>query len=161
MADKRPTIDTWPLLPRRLAEGATRAPDEPARAAVTAAVALAAVLLVLRALPDPALAREFATLVANIGFKGSFAVTVALMVMLFSGALISPMPLHPELRRTALAAFDHGVHLGLVLTVTGLLAVIVLHGGVSRLAVGFTFQAVMLMGCYRARGWFARRTEAS
>lgn len=159
MAQQRPWIDTWPLLPRRLPDGATRAPDEPARAAVTAAVAIAAVLLLLRTLPDPALAREFAVLVANVGFKGSFAITVALMVMLFSGALVSPMPLHPVLRRTALTAFDHGVHLGLVLTVAGLLAVIVLHGGVSRLAVGFTCQALMLMGCYRARGWFARRTE--
>ena len=160
MAQQRPALDTWPLLPRRLSEGATRAPDEPARAAVTAAIGIAAVLLVLRALPDPALAREFAGLVANIGFKGSFAVTASLMVMLFSGALISPMPLPPELRRTALAAFDHGVHLGLVLTVAGLLAVIVLHGGVSRLTATFTLQAMMLMGCYRARGWFARRTGA-
>ena len=84
-----------------------------------------------------------------------FAAGLAVVTM-FAAALISPLPMHPELRRMALAAFDHGIHLALVLTLCGVLALVVLSGGVSRIAVMFLLQAMLLMGCHRTRLWFAR-----
>lgn len=156
-----PPLDPWPLLPRPMQEGHTRPEDEPARAAVTTAIGLAFILFVLRnAWPDPRLATEFTLLVAMVGCKLSFAITASLLIMLVGGALVSPLPMHPLLRRIALAAFDGGVHLALVLSVAGVLGVIVLHRGVTLIAFAFTLQCLLLVACYRTRLWLGRGSAA-
>ena len=161
MAPQPPRFDPWPFLPRGPADGARRPEGDHADAAVTTAVGLAAILLLLRhLLPDGALATEFAALTANIGLKGGFAVTVALIALLFSAALVSPLPLPPGLRQAALGAFDRGLHLALVLTVGGILSVIVLHGEISRIALTFTLLALALMAGYRVRFHLAQRSAA-
>ncbi len=162
MAQPRPTFDAWPLLPRPPADGAERTGNEPLRAAGTAVAVLAGVLLLLRnALPDGTLALEFTAVLALAACKGSFAIASSLVIMMFAAALLGPLPLHQDLRRTAMLAFDHGVHLAFVLTVCGILALVVLSGGVSRLALMFAAQAIMLLGCRATRLWLARRQTAS
>ncbi len=161
MAQPRPRFDAWPLLPRPLAEGAARTEDEPLRAAATAAAVLAGVFLLLRhALPDGAFALEFTAVVAMVACKGGFAVASSVLIMMFAAALLGPLPLHQDLRRTAMSAFDHGVHLGFVLTACGILALLVLSGSVTRLALMFAAQAAVLLACHQTRLWLARRRAA-
>lgn len=150
MARPRPPFDAWPLLPPRAGPAGARPADEPARAAVTAAVGVAALLLVLRRLHDP-LAAEMALLVAHLGLKGSLAVIAALLALMLGAALVSPLPLPAPLRAAGLLAFDHGLHLALVLTATGMVGVVVLHGGVTRIAVAYSVVALGLMAGHRAR----------
>lgn len=162
MAQPRPRFDAWPLLPRPLTEGAERAGDEPLRAVVTATAVLAGVFLLLRqALPDGAFALEFTAVIAMVACKGSFAIASSILIMMFAAALLGPLPLHRELRRTAMLAFDHGVHLALVLTACGILALVVLSGSVTRLALMFAAQAIVLLGCRAARLWFTRHQATS
>jgi hypothetical protein len=162
MAQPRPRFDAWPLLPRPLAEGAERAGDETLRAAATATAILAGIFLLLRhALPDGGIALEFTALVAVVACKGSFAIASSLLIMMFAAALLGPLPLHRELRHTAMLAFDHGVHLALVLTACGILALLVLSGSVTRLSLMFAAQAIVLLGCSATRLWFTRRRAAS
>jgi hypothetical protein len=154
--DARPArIDAWPLLPRPAATTADRPEDDPARAALTTMVGLAALFLVLRnALPESGLAAEMAMLVALAGCKVSFALTIAIMALLVGAAIATPMMRLPSvIREYALNALDHAVHLALVLSVAGVLGIIVLHEGVTRPAVWFTGQAMLLWGCHRTRLW--------
>lgn len=161
MARKRVPFDAWPLLPRALPAGQSRPEDEPARAAATAALALAALFLVLRNLPPVApLAQEVAFLVGLIGCKASFAIAVAIAALVFGVAVAAPAGLPSALCRAGLAVFDHLVHLALVLTVSGVLGVIVFHGRVSGVALWFAFQALLLLACHRARLWLADRRAA-
>lgn len=156
-----PRIEAWPLLPRRAPEAA-RPVDEPARAAVSAVVALAALFLALRyLLPGSGLDVEFAKLAALWGGLGSMAITWALLVLLATAPLALPMVQgdHP-IKNAALAAFDNTVHLAFVLSVASMLAVIVLHRHVNVAAMMFAGQAALLMVCYRTRNWLAQREEA-
>ncbi|WP_137125301.1 hypothetical protein [Roseomonas sp. HF4] len=157
----RPDIDFWPLLPRPVAEGDTRPEDEPARAAVTAAVGLAALFLVLRhAFDGSGLAREFALLVALVGCKGSLAIILGVFALTFGAALATPLGIPPMLRRLALGAFDHLLHLALVLSVAGSLGLLVLSGGVNGLSVLYAAFSLLLIACHRTRIWLTRHSAA-
>ena len=161
MARKNASFDAWPLLPRGTQAGRSRPEDEPARAAATIAVMLAALFLPLRNLPHTApLADEMALLIALIGCKASFAVTVVTLALVFGAAMAAPIGFPSSLRTAALGLFDHLVHLALVLTVSGVLGVVVLHGQVSEVALWFTFQALLLVACHRARLWLTDRSAA-
>lgn len=162
MAARPARIDAWPLLPRPAASTADRPEDDPARAALATLVGLAAVFLVLRiALPGSGLAAEMAMLVALLGCKASFALTIAIMALLVGAAIATPMmPLPSILREHALNALDHAVHLALVLSVAGVLGVIVLHERVTPPAIWFTAQAMLLLGGHRTRLWLCRRRTA-
>jgi hypothetical protein len=151
----------WPLLPRPVAAGADRPEDEPARAAITAAVALAALFLVLRqALPGTGLAPEVAKLVALVGCTGSLTVMVGLFALLFGVALATPLGIPRSLRGLALSAFDNLLHLALVLAVSGTLGLLVLQGGVTRIGCLYALLALVLMGCHRTRLWLTRQSPA-
>ena len=161
MARKQIPLDAWPLLPLARPAGQSRPEDEPARAAILAAVALAALFLVLRNLPSAApLAQELAFLVALIGCKASLAVTAVTLALVFGAAVAAPVGFPSPVRRAALALYDHLVHLALVLTVAGVLGVIVFHGRVSQVGLWFTFQALLLMACHRARLWLTDHSAA-
>lgn len=157
----KPPIEAWPLLPRRAADGA-RPVDEPAQAAVTAIVSLAALFLGLRyLLPGSGLDMEFAKLAALWGGLGSMAITWALLVLLATVPLVMPMmPGEHPIKQAALKAFDNTVHLAFVLSVAAMLSVIVLHGQVIVPALMFAGQGALLMLCYRTRNWLTQREEA-
>ncbi|MBR0672046.1 hypothetical protein [Neoroseomonas soli] len=161
MASPKPAFETWPLLPRPV-EGRPRPADEPVRAAVTACIGLAALLLVLRlALPGSGLGPEFAKLVALGGCLLGFAITLALLALLAGVAVATPMVALPAwMRQVALGAFDRAIHLAFVLTVAGVLATVVLHGRVPPAAIWFTGQAALLWACHRTRLWLAGPSTA-
>jgi hypothetical protein len=150
MAKSRPPLNPWPLLPRADGMPGPRPADEPARAAITAGVGVAALLLLLRHMYDP-LAQEVARLLAMIGFKGGLAIAASLLALMFGAALVSPMRLPRPLRAAGLLAFDRGLHLALVLTAAGVVGVLVLHGVVTRVASIFSIVALALMAAHRAR----------
>lgn len=150
MANPRLALNPWPLLPPRDGLPGPRPADEPARAAITAAVGVAGLLLVLRQLHEP-LAREVAMLLALVGFKGSLAIVAGLIALMLGAALVSPLPLPQPLRAAGLLAFDRGLHLALVLTAAGMVGVLVVHGSVTRIAVTFSVIALALIAGHRAR----------
>jgi hypothetical protein len=155
-----PAFDPWPFLPRRFEVGAERAADEPARAVGTAAAGLAGLLLLLR-MTEPALAQEVARLVALGGCLGGLALVMMLMSLLVGVAVVTPfIPLTGPVKGLALAVLDHAVHLALVLTGAGVLAMIVLHGKVPGPAGWFAGQALLLWGCHRTRLWLAGQSAA-
>ena len=156
MAHPPARFDAWPLLPR--STKGQRPADEPAHAALTAAVGLAALFLLLRWVPGGgALAAEVAQLVAFWGCLGGLALLLVLMALLVGAAIAMPMmPMPGGVKNAALAVFDHAVHLALVLSTTGVLAVVVLHGSIPGLAIWFAAQALVLWGCHRMRLWLAR-----
>jgi hypothetical protein len=162
MARPRTPLDAWPLLPRRAPVAAERPEDEPVRAAFDAMVAIAAMLLALRwLLPDGRLAAEFAGQVAWWGGLGGLALTSAILALLAGAPLAMPlMDALGPLKATALRAFDHAVHLALVMSCSGMLAAIVLHGEVRVPALWFMGQAALLWGCHRTRIWLAGRSVA-
>jgi len=154
-------VDAWPLLPRPVPAGAERPEDEPARAAITAAVGLAALFLVLRyAFPGSGLAEEVAALIALLACKGSLAIMLGLVALTFGAALATPLGFPPLLRRLALGAFDHVVHLALVLSVAGGLALLVLFNGVGRLGMLYAMLTLLLIACHRTRIWLTRQSPA-
>jgi hypothetical protein len=158
MARKPARIETWPLLPRSTAGWGDRRPvDEPVRAAFDAMAGIAAALLLLRwVMPDQGLACAFAAQVALWGGVGGMALTAALLALLAAMPLAMPMmgSMGP-LKQAALHAFDHAVHLALVLSCAAMLGALVLFGHVSVTVLWFTGQAALLMLCHRARIWLA------
>lgn len=150
MAKPRKPFNPWPFLPPHDGLPGPRPADEPARAAITAAIGAAALLLLLRLLHGP-LAQETAQLLALAGLKGSFMIAAALLALMLGAALVSPMPLPEPLRAAGLLAFDRGLHLALVLTAAGVVGVVVLHGAVTRVAFTFSIIALALMASHRAR----------
>jgi len=158
-----PRIDAWPLLPRSAASwGEGRPVDEPARAAFDAMAGIAAALLALRwLLPEGALAHEFAAQVALWGGLGGMAVTAAILALV--GAMPLAMPLMGmvgPLKDVALRAFDHAVHLAMVMSCAGMLGALVLFGQVSVPVLWFAGQAALLLLCYRTRIWLAGERAA-
>ncbi|CAH0275583.1 hypothetical protein [Roseomonas sp. CECT 9278] len=158
-----PRIDAWPLLPRSAAGWAEGRPvDEPARAAFDAMAGIAAALLALRwLLPQGALAHEFAAQVALWGGLGGMAVTAAILALV--GAMPLAMPLMGmvgPLKDVALRAFDHAVHLALVMSCAGMVGALVLFGHVSVPVLLFAGQAALLVLCYRTRIWLAGERTA-
>lgn len=156
-------IDAWPLLPRSAASWDNARPvDEPARAAFDAMAGIAAALLALRwLLPEGALAHEFAAQVALWGGLGGMAVTAAILSLLGAVPLAMPvMGALGPLKDIALRAFDHAVHLALVMSCAGMLGALVLFGHVSVPVLWFTGQAALLLLCYRARIWLAGERNA-
>jgi len=152
------SINAWPLLPRSAASwGGSRPTDEPARAAIDAMAGVAAALLALRWLaPHSGLANEFAALVALWGGLGGMALTAAIVILLAAMPLVMPlMGAFGALRDIALWAFDHAVHLALVMSCTGMLGAIALAGKVSEPALWFAGHAAFLLICHRARLWLA------
>jgi hypothetical protein len=163
MSRTAPRIDAWPLLPRSAAAWEEGRPvDEPARAAFDAMAGVAATLLALRwLLPDVALANEFAGLVSFWGGLGGMAMTLAILVMLATMPLAMPlMGAMPGLKDAALGAFDHAVHLALVISCAGMLGALVLFGHVSAPVMVFAGHAAVLLLCYRARIWLAGQRTA-
>ena len=160
MAHPPARFDAWPLLPRSRQD--RRPADEPAHAALTAAVGLAALFLLLRWAPGGgALAAEVAQLVAFWGCLGGLALLLVLMALLVGAAIATPMmPMPGGVKDAALAVFDHAVHLALVLTTTGVLALVVLHGRIPGPAAWFAAQALLLWGCHRTRLWLAGQLAA-
>lgn len=158
----RPTarFDAWPLLPRSRQD--RRPADEPAHAALTAAVGLAALFLLMRWAPGGgALAAEVAQLVALWGCLGGLALVLVLTALLVGAAVAMPMmPMPGGVKDASLAVFDHAVHLALVLTTTGVLGIVVLHGTVPGPAAWFAAQALLLWGCHRTRLWLAGHSAA-
>lgn len=157
------TLDAWPLLPRPRDAAGERPVDEPAQAAFVAVAGLAAVFLLLRwVLPGGGLiGPELARLVTLWGCLGGLALASVLVALLTGAAVAAPMlPIQGPMKHAALAIFDHGVHLALVLTTAGVLGMIVLHGAVTGPATWFAAQALLLLGCHRARLWLAGRSAA-
>ena len=153
-------IDAWPLLPRPCDATATRPVDEPAQAVFAATAGLAATFLLLRwVLPGGELvAPEFARLTAVSGCLGGLSLVLMLLALLVGAAVATPMMPVPEpVKVAALAAFDHAVHLALVLTAAGVLGMIVLHGTIPGPAIWFAAQVLLLWGCHRTRVWLAQR----
>jgi hypothetical protein len=163
MPRRTPGIDAWPLLPRNAAAWEHGRPvDEPARAAFDAMAGVAATLLVLRWLvPGNGLAHEFASQVALWGGVGGMAITLAILVLLATMPLAMPlMGTMPGLKDAALRAFDHAVHLALVMSCAGMLGALVLFGHVSAPVMWFAGHAAVLLLCYRARIWLAGERTA-
>jgi hypothetical protein len=158
----RPPLDAWPLLPRPAAAGITRPEDEPAEAAISALGGLAALLLLLRwLLPGTGLAQEVAGLVALWASLAGFALTIAILALLVGTAVVTPiLPLPEPIKEAGLAAFDHALHLALVLTAAGVLGIIVLNGQVPPITIWFSLQAILLWACHRTRLWLAGRSPA-
>lgn len=158
----RPPLEAWPLLPRPAATGTVRPEDEPAQAAVSALGWLAALFLLLRwLLPGTGLAHEVAGLVALWASLASFALTIAILALLVGTAVVTPvLPLPEPIKEAGLAAFDHAVHLALVLTAAAVLGIIVLNGRVPPITIWFSVQAILLWGCHRTRLWLAGRSPA-
>lgn len=157
------TLDAWPLLPRPCDPAQQRPADEPAQAVFAAAAGLAGVFLLLRwVLPGGAImAPELARLVTLWGCLGGLALVMVLMALLVGAAVAFPMmPVPGPMKDAALAAFDHAVHLALVLTAAGVLGMIILHGSVPGPAAWFAAQALVLWGCHRTRLWLAGRPAA-
>jgi hypothetical protein len=160
MMPSPPRLEVWPLLPRPLGMAGRRPEDEPVRAALVALVGLAALFLALRWVA-PGLAREAAMLVALCGSLAGFALTLVMLALLVGAAVVTPMMSIPEhVARAGLAAFDHAVHLAFVLTASGLLGMIVLHGAVPGAAMWVGAQAVMLWGFHRTRLWLTGTSAA-
>lgn len=158
MAQTRSGIEAWPLLPRPAARG-DRPADDPARAALEAMVGLAATFLALRLLlPDSGLASELARLIAFWGGLGGLGMVSGILLLVAAMPLAMPMLQGASsLTEAALVAFDHAVHLALVISCAGMLAVIILHGEVRMPAMWFAGQAAVLWACHRTRLWLSAR----
>lgn len=162
MARTTPPFDAWPLLPRRRDDASERPADEPAQAAFAAAAGLAALFLLLRwALPGNGMAHEVATLVTLGGCLGGLSLLMMLMALLVGMAVVTPMmPMSGVVKHVALGVFDHAVHFAFVLTASGVLGMIVLHGNIPGPATWFAGQALLLWGCHRTRLWLTGHSAA-
>lgn len=156
MPRPRASFDPWPLLPRCPA-----APGELGRATFAALAGLSLLFLLLR-LTLPGLAEEFALLAALAGCLGGLALSLLLMALLMGAAVAAPtMPAGAPFKALALAIFDAIVHLAFVITLCGVLAMLVLHHGrLPMVGIGFLGQALLLWVCRRTRLWLAKRSAA-
>jgi len=158
-----PSLEAWPLLPRRAAAWTGGRPvDEPARAAFDAMAGIAGALLALRwLLPDHTLAHAFAAQVALWGGLGGLAMTAAILALVAAMTLAMPlMAGMGPLKDAALRAFDNAVHLALVLSCAGMLGALALYGHVSGPVLLFAFQAALLLVGHRVRIWLAGERTA-
>lgn len=156
MAPPRASFDPWPLLPR-----CPTAPGELGRATLAALAGLSLLFLLLR-LVLPSLAEEFARLAALAGCLGGLGLSVVLMALVIGAAVAAPiMPAATPFKAAGLAIFDAVVHLAFVITLSGVLATLVLHHGrFPVVGIGFLGQALLLWGCHRTRLWLTGGSAA-